>query len=187
MENTTISVSMEIYDILNVHELEMEYTVQLKIKLWWYDSRITFRNLKTNKDKNILSQLEIDQIWSPELIFLDSNQVGIIKAGDYVSKDASKFSGDGTIRILMQGKPQSNPLKEVDEDYLYSGKENALLMTNYMVVKLACKFFLHRYPFDSQLCPINLIKDTKQDPQFGLKWKEPPKIKNTIELLQFVM
>merc|ERR1712001_369264 len=114
----------------------MEYTVNLIIKMWWYDSRITFRNLKINKDKNILSQNEIDQIWSPELIFLDSNEVGLIKAGDQISKDASIFSGIGTVRILRNGSPQHNPIKELDEDYLYPGKENALLMTNRIVVKL---------------------------------------------------
>ena len=183
--NATISISMEIYDILNVQELEMEYTVHMKVQIWWYDSRIIFRNLKINKDKNILNKHEIDQIWSPELMFLDSNQVGIIKAGDHVSKDVSQFSGKGTVRILRQGNYQHNPLKELDEDYLYPGKENALLMTNHMVVKLGCKFFLEMYPFDSQLCPIKLNKDIAQEPQFGLKWKKPPTMKSTIKLMQF--
>ena len=89
MKNTTVSISMEIDDILNIQELEMEYTVHLKIKIWWHDSRITFRNLKINKDENILRMKEIDQIWSPKLMFLDSNEVGVIKAGDQASKDVS--------------------------------------------------------------------------------------------------
>ena len=33
------------------------------------------------------------EIWSPELLFLESYGVGVIKAGDHVSKDASKFTG----------------------------------------------------------------------------------------------
>ena len=176
---------MEIYNILKVHELEMDYTIDLSITLLWYDSRITFRNLKTNKDENILSMKEINQIWSPELMFLDSDGVGIIKAGDQVSKDASKFSGKGSVMILRHGNPQHNPPKELDEDYLYSGKENAILMTNHMVVKLGCKFSLEMFPFDSQLCPIILIKDIDQKTQFSLKWKIPPMMKNTIELKQY--
>ena len=185
VKNTTVSISIEIYDILNIQELEMEYTVYLKIKMWWYDSRINFRNLKINKDENILSLKEIDQIWSPELIFWDSNEVGVIKAGDQVSKDASKFSGKGTVKVLRYGDHQHNPLKEVDEDYLYPGKENPLLMTNRMVVKLGCKFSLEAFPFDSQLCPIKLNKDIEQEPQFSLKWKKSPSMKNKIKLMQY--
>ena len=176
---------MEIYNILKVHELEMDYTVDLSITLLWYDSRITFRNLKTNKDENILSMKEIDQIWSPELMFLDSDNVGIIKAGDQVSKDASKFSGKGSVRILRHGYPRQNPLLELDEDYLYPGKENALLMTNHMVVRLGCKFSLEMFPFDSQICPIKLNKDFEQMTQFGLEWYKVPKIQNSIKLMQF--
>ena len=154
--------------------------------MWWYDSRITFRNLKINKDENILNMNEINQIWCPELIFWDSNEIGVIKAGDQVSKDTSKFSsGKGTVRVLRFGIPKHNELKELDEDYLYAGKENALLMTNRMVVKLGCKFFLQMYPFDSQLCPIKLNKDIEQGPQFVLKWGKPPMMKDTIELVEF--
>ena len=185
MENTTVLISMEIIDIWDIQELEMDYTVRLKTKIWWYDSRITFRNLKINEDKNHLSMNEIDQIWSPELLFLESYGVGVIKAGDHVSKDASKFTGDGTVRILRNGNPQNNLLKELDEDYLYSGKENALLMTNHIVVKLGCRFSLEMYPFDSQLCPIKLNKTASQEPQFGMKWEKPPIIKDSIELMQF--
>ena len=185
LKNTTVSISMEIYDILDIQELVMEYTVYLKISMWWYDSRITFRNLKIDNNANILSAKEIDQIWSPELIFWDSNEVGIIRAGDQVSKDASKFSGKGTVKVLRRGNQQHNPLKEIDEDYLYPGKENPFLMTNRMVVKLGCKFSLETFPFDSQLCPIKLNKGMEQEPQFSLKWDKPPSMKSTIKLMQY--
>ena len=185
LKNTTVSISMEIYDILDIQELVMEYTVYLKISMWWYDSRITFRNLKIDNNANILSAKEIDQIWSPELIFWDSNEVGIIRAGDQVSKDASKFSGKGTVKVLRHGNQQHNPLKEIDEDYLYPGKENPFLMTNRMVVKLGCKFSLETFPFDSQLCPIKLNKGMEQEPQFSLKWDKPPLMKSTIKLMQY--
>ena len=115
---------------------------------------------------------------------MDSNEVGLIKAGD-LSKDASIFSGKGIVRILRRGNPHHNPIKELDEDYLYPGKENALLMTNRIVVKLGCKFSLELYPFDSQLCPIKLNKDIEQEPQFGLKWEQLPIMKKNIELMQF--
>ena len=42
MKNTTVAISMEILDILDIKELEMEYKVFLKMRLIWNDKRITF-------------------------------------------------------------------------------------------------------------------------------------------------
>ena len=111
------------------------------MKLIWYDPRITFRNLKENKDVNRLGTKDIEKIWSPKLLFIDSDQVGIIRAadGDQGSADISKYSSRGTVRIVRNGKPKPNPLNELDEDYLYLGNENAIMMTNYVVVKLILK------------------------------------------------
>ena len=176
---------MHIYDILDVKELEMEYTVFMKIKLIWYDPRITFRNLKEKKDANRLGIKDIEKIWSPKLLFIDSDQVGTIKAadGDQVSADISKYSSRGTVRIVRNGQPQPNPLNELDEDYLYLGNENAIMMTNYIVVKLGCSFQLEMYPFDSQICPIKLIRPANMGDMI-LKWAKIPTIGN-IDLTQY--
>ena len=176
-KNITVYISMDIYKILDVKELEMEYTIKLRLKLIWHDSRITFRNLKENKDSNQLGIKDIENIWSPKLLFHDSNQIGIVRAaaGNQESVDVSRFTGTGTVRILRNGHPQNNPLEELDEDYLYPGNENAVMMTNYMVVTLGCIINLHMYPFDSQTCPIKLIKPTDMG-DMKLKWESVPRI-----------
>ena len=71
-KNITVSLSMYIYDILDIQEIHMQYKVFLRVELLWYDPRITFRNLKPKKDDNQLNANEIDQIWSPQLKFLNS-------------------------------------------------------------------------------------------------------------------
>lgn len=182
-KNTTVTLAMDIYDIANIDELEMAYTVHLRIKMIWYDPRITFRNLKMNKDEiNLLSIEEIGKIWSPQLKFVDSNEIGVVEAGDQVPTGV--FTEKGTVTILRNGDHQNNALVELDEDYLYPGNENALLMTNHLVVRLGCRFELQLYPFDTQICPIKLIKKLKYESQFVLKWEKNPKI-NKIELLQY--
>ena len=183
-KNTTVTIAMTIKDILEIKELEMQYKVYLRVKLMWYDSRISFRNLKPSKDDNQLSISEIDKIWSPELLFLGSDEIGLIKAGNPPSEDPSKFSGKGDVRILRNGQPYNNPLEELDEDYLYPGNENALLMTNWMLVKLGCQFNLAMYPFDTQICPITLVKTSSFETQFVLKWETLPELEN-IELMQY--
>ena len=183
-KNTTVTVAMHIYEIANIDELEMAYTVHLKITMLWYDPRITFHNLKIYKDENILNTEEIGKIWSPQLKFYNSDEIGVVYAGDQVSADPSKFTSKGTVTIFRNGDHQYNALDELDEDFLYPGIENALFMTNYIVVRLHCRFELQLYPFDSQVCPIRLKKELKHESQYDLKWYRPPKM-NKIKLLQY--
>ena len=53
-----------------------------------------------------------------------------------------KSVSDGTVRVHRQGLPQTNELSEIDEDYLYPGKENPISMVNYFLIRLGCKFNL---------------------------------------------
>ena len=186
--HNVVYIDLEVHDILDINELDGEYKIFLKVKLTWYDSRITFRNLKANYDNNKLKQDEIGKIWTPQLLFEHSDSIGFIKAGQelsYLAGDLSQFSGTGIVRVNRNGKsPLRNSLEEVNEDYLYLGKENAITMTNYMAVRIGCEFNLKMYPFDTQSCPIELIKTSEYDPQFVLKWQKPPIIKK-ITLIEY--
>ena len=150
-KNTTIvSIGLHIYDIPEIHELEMKYMVKLKVEMQWYDSRIVFRNLKSNqetkrgctKNDNQLSKTEIDKIWTPKLLF-DNSQIGSIEAGRHNDADVSDDSSRGYVDIMrMQQKLYKNSLEEMYENYVYLGKENAIRMKNYAFVMLQCKFDL---------------------------------------------
>ena len=67
---------MEILDILDIKELEMEYTARLKIELIWHDERITFRNLKQNIYDNQLNTRDIERIW---LLYFKVSQLNVRK------------------------------------------------------------------------------------------------------------
>ena len=145
-----MSIGLHIYDIPEIQELEMKYMVKLKVVMEWYDSRILFRNLKLNheiktgctKNDNQLSTTEIDQIWTPKLFF-DNSLIGSIEAGRQNDADVSDDVGRGYVDIMRkQQTPQKNSLEEMDEDYIYPGKKNAIRMKNYAFVMLQCKFDL---------------------------------------------
>ena len=143
-----MSIGLHIYDIPEIHELEMKYMVKLKVEMQWYDSRILFRNLKLNqetkrgctKNDNQLSKTEIDKIWTPKLLF-DNSQIGSIEAGRQNDADVSDDSSRGYVDIMRQQMPQKN-WEEMYENYVYLGKENAIRMKNYAFVMLQCKFDL---------------------------------------------
>ena len=137
-KNTTLLISMTVHNIIDIDELHMSYTVDIEIKVKWFDSRLTFRNLKPKKDENQLNKSEIDSIWTPKL-FLGNSTMVYMKAG---------YEGDGTFGVVSvhkEGSSAINEFSEIDEDYLYLGMENPLGMRNYFIVKLGCKFDLRWY------------------------------------------
>ena len=111
------------------------YTVQFRIQLEWFDSRIIFRNLKPTDSENKLDISEIEKIWTPTLYIKDSNIV-YVEAGQKIQE------GIGSVWIHRNGSPKENELSEIDEDYLYPGHENSLIMVNFFIIKLGCKFDL---------------------------------------------
>ena len=178
--NTTVSVSLDIYDVFDIKELEMKFRVYFKIVLLWYDSRILFRNLKPNQEDNHLSTNaynaynNIKKIWTPRLLFF-KNAIGHITAGEQMSNNAlADFSGTGYVSVIRKGKCQQNRIEEPDEDCVYPGSENPLRMENWVSVVLDCQFHLAMYPFDSQECPMKLVKPVNYASEFVMQWKKYP-------------
>ena len=161
-KNANVSISINVLNIREINEMEMNIKVEVEVILKWFDSRVTFRNLKSSTFKNQLSKKEINQIWSPELSFLNSKGThSHIKAG-----------GDETVWINRKGSRQLNDLSELDEDYLYPGYENPIIMVSKMLVELDCAFDLTMYPFDTQRCPIKLVRPNGFTDQFVMQWDE---------------
>ena len=146
----------------------MKFQVLMKVKMEWFDPRITFRNLAESSNQNQLDLDEIGQIWIPQLLILNSNEEK--KQLPYI---AQGHELNFIIKIERLSNPQGNPLEEIDEDYIYPGEENLIIMTNYITVVLRCKFNLTMYPFDIQKCPIQLaVADYQYLNQFGLQWEK---------------
>ena len=103
---------MKIQDINEIHELGMFFKVKFKVRMEWFDPRITFRNLEKSSNENLLDLDEVGQIWIPQLLILNSNeekrQLPFIAQGNEL---------DFSVKIGRLGKPQGNPLEEIDEDY----------------------------------------------------------------------
>ena len=160
-----ISISMDVYSIEEINELEMKISIKVRFTMKWLDSRLTFRNLKYTDFYNQLNIEEIKKIWTPSLLFLSSK-------GTYIKAE------DGTVLVKKNGSKQLNELSELDEDYLYSGNENPISMVTYTHVKLDCTFDLTMYPFDSQRCPIKLAIPHHFYGQFVMNWENAPTIRH---------
>ena len=139
-KNVTTFINMIVYDILDIDELHMSFTVDFGIKLYWYDSRIVFKNLKPTGYENKLDTSEIRKIWTPQLYFNNSFYF-------YMTAGQKSEGIIGNVVVHQRGPPQQNALSEIDEDYLYPGIENPISMENYFVKKFGCKIDLKWYVF----------------------------------------
>ena len=72
-QKVQVNVSLHVKNIFDIKELSMEYTVRLLLTMEWYDPRISFRNLKEEKEENIISLEESFHLWLPSLYFKNSN------------------------------------------------------------------------------------------------------------------
>ena len=167
-----VSISMLVSDIEEIDELKMEIMLKVEVTLKWFDSRLTFRNLKSTDFFNQLNPEEINKIWTPSLLFRGSK-------GTYI-----KAEEDGNVWVNRKGSKQLNKLSELDEDYLYPGDENPIFMFSKMFVKLYCAFDLTMYPFDTQRCPIRLVRPNSFYNQFVMQWNEAL-ITQHIELTEY--
>ena len=130
--------------IQNVEKIELPSTFHAKIELslTWTDYRLEYLNLHEN---NIIDSTTKQKIWIPRLLFSNSND------NRYTDDDEKT-----TISIIKSGSPQTVGLNMLHETYIFKGSENYLnyYRKYYMVFK--CAYDLHDYPFDTQVCTIDL-------------------------------
>ena len=169
-----VNVSMHIKNIFDINELSMEYKVRVLLTMEWYDPRITFRNLKDQKEENIISLEESNHLWLPSLCFKNSN-LG----------ERTKVDSETSFHIKKHGLYRHNKITEIHEDYIYDGIENPLVLSRYYTVALTCGFELKLYPFDHQECPIELEVPFEHATHMKLFLASQPTYDNSIKFLQY--
>ena len=81
----------------------------LKFDVWlrWIDSRLQYQDLDKDHYLNILSEKEISQIWTPTLVFENSNEGQLLKFDPSTSEIMVKANGrskEAPISQLAEGK-----------------------------------------------------------------------------------
>ena len=138
-KNLTCFMSLFIYDIMEIDELEQSYKIDFRITLKWFDSRIMFKNLKPTSYENMLDDLEIGKLWTPKLYLINSYN-DYMEAGQRINDHGKGLWG--SVEIHRKGSPQQNELSELNEDHWYPGNENPISMVNEIAMELGCKIDL---------------------------------------------
>ena len=118
---------------------------------------VSYNNLRKDITVNAIDYVDDQsEIWTPELAF--SNSEGKTRLDKYT------FLGIGRNKTDRQ----PNALAEIDENVVYSGEYNKIILTEVYRVDLRCNFDLKMFPFDYQHCPIHIEVPLKSMSQMDI-------------------
>ena len=140
-----INVSIDILKILDINEVEGTFTVSFELHSSWVDDRLIYANLKTDFDLNTLTEQEKEDVWTPKIVFSNTeSQNTVIKDSNVIAK-ISRF---GSARV---GGPE-----EAIKTFYFKGVDNPITFSRIYDIRFLCSYDMAWYPFDLQRCELLL-------------------------------
>ena len=110
-----VNTSIDILKLVDINEEDYSIEIQFQITLVWKENRATYQNLKANNSLNALTQMDIKELWLPEVIYENTDQKETTRLGvdwEWKTEVVVKREGNSTIRGLHT----------VDETYIFRGE-----------------------------------------------------------------
>ena len=143
ISGSNVGINVSIY-LSSVDHIILPSTFEIKflLELTWKDYRIQFQNLQ---NVNIINDKESQSIWIPPLVFTNSKDNGIL------ANDEKTI-----ISILKMSEPKFNNYKELRNAAIFEGRDTLIKYTREYQMKMICNYELQFYPFDHQICTIDV-------------------------------
>ena len=141
-----IQVKLDLKNIFKIDEVNRKLHVAFEFELYWYDSRLTFNNLKEIKHLNVLTPEQIQQIWIPQVIFVNTQKQFKTSADEALVKVYKSHNSNITYELA--------PMTTSENIFLYKGSDHKLDITRNYYQEFICDFHLEAYPFDVQECDL---------------------------------
>ena len=143
-----VTLDINIQNILNIIEVKKIISLKFRLAETWRDSRLQYFNLKEFEELNTLTISERKKIWVPSILFSNTKE-------DFTSKNDEKAFA----KVKRQNRGSLLSL-ETNEDVLeYKGSENDIKINRVYEVDFMCDYDMKFYPFDIQVCTIDLVID----------------------------
>ena len=150
-----VTISVDILNVLEIKEVSEEVTIKSVLVREFFDSRLTYTNLKEDANLNKLSQEEVDSLWYPLILFHN------------VAKQSSweefLYRREHTVVRNPDKSHYKGDLTYANNVYLYRGAEHKQRSKKEMNVVWICNYDMRMYPFDTQICTMDLyIEDSEK-------------------------
>ena len=137
---------MTIKNFVAVDELKNSFTVTATISRTWFDRQLKYRNIHEDETLNILTEEMQNTLWYPKIIF--ENQ----------DKTQSSVSSNTVYKVIrsQESRPIEAGPETLRNTFTFPGSENKLLREVEYTTVWKCAFDFRMYPFDTQVCRIEL-------------------------------
>ena len=140
-QQAVVKLKVELLKILEIDEVAMLYRTKYTVNQEWLDPRITFYNLHWNQELNNLVEEEKQMIWTPSLIFQNTDE-----------NIRTLTDSESTISVKRESNFTQNTISENDNTYIFKGMDNPLEMNRVYETDWICDYEMNWFPFDTQKC-----------------------------------
>ncbi|XP_071530506.1 uncharacterized protein [Panulirus ornatus] len=135
--------SLTLTRIAEVDDINMAITLEFWLSLTWIDNRLKLRHLNEKKKDTILSEVDAQKVWQPryQLVNLDGGQKELLS---------------NNLMVRSANNATTPHFNSVDMDPVYLGAANKISLNQRYIARVTCYFELYAYPFDSQVCSIDI-------------------------------
>ena len=140
-----VTASYNIFNVLLINEEENYIRFMYNLKKSWYNSFLTYQNLKFDQD-NLISPDDKEMMWKPW--FENINMEDRDKCRQAEQSEIIKVIPN------LDFNSTRNSLTEFTNALLFHGSENIIHQDWTWTCEYICKFNYFWYPFDTQNCPM---------------------------------
>ena len=121
---------------MEASNVKLKFTLAME----WKDHRLEYHNLKHGPSDNILAAHELQNIWTPSLVFENTE-----------GREVTSLSLKSEVEVRRSGNFSRSKIDVVDEINIFKGEENDLIWTENYSKSFKCVFNLEMFPFDIQV------------------------------------
>ena len=143
-----VIMSVDIDNILDINEVLGTISLKYTLTKTYFDHRLMFRNLKDDLKMNQLGIDEQNNLWVPEE--LQSNMAK--------HSDCEIFTYR-TVHKVIKNKnkaPRKSAMTSNQNVDIYEGADHQQMVKKEIYSVFLCDYDMRKYPFDSQLCSMEL-------------------------------
>ena len=152
-EPLPVYILVKIENINDIDTRHMMIDTTMKLKMFWKDTRLEFKNLPSFGHRKLLKSQTSEKLWLPteNLIFNDE-----IVGGEYYDKSFK-------LSISTNSSPSPFDIHLHQEELIYKGMHTELKIDKRIRIRTTCNFGFEKFPFDKQECSYSMyIKDSLQ-------------------------
>ena len=143
-ENLIVSITINFRKVLLINENENFIKIWASLEKMWYNSQLTYQNLKKEKDNQVYKD-DIEMMFDPWIELVNKEDDGKCK----------KTKRHTTFKIIPNYSFNftKNHYSNYFNAYLFEGSNNVLFKVSDSTCEVICEFNYYWYPFDTQNCP----------------------------------